>query len=152
MSNEPTAGIRVLLVEDNEIDVEITKRVLAKSGLPIRLDVARDGEDALAALLDAKQGPLPRLILVDLRLPGMDGAEVVRRIRRDPELGPIPVAVLTGATGDRAMLESIEAGANMYFVKPITAKDAAGIVDAVERYWQTIERLIRKQSKERRAA
>jgi len=155
MANDREDAIPILLVEDNEIDVEITKRILDKSGLPIRLLVARDGEEALNLLFGGKPGAdrairaaLPKLILLDLRLPAMDGIDIVRRIKKDPDLCPIPVVMLTGVTGDRSMLECIEAGANMYFIKPMTTGDAVGIIKTVERYWVIIEGLLRKAQRD----
>ena len=147
MSNEPES-ISVLLVEDNEIDVEITRRVLAKSGAAIVLDVARDGSEALALLSRSRtqrdreaQPPLPSLVLLDLRLPLMDGRELLRRIKNDTELCAIPVAVLTGATGEKPMLECMELGSNMYFVKPMTVSDAATLIPTIRKYWAVIEQL-----------
>ena len=148
MSNELPSTIYILLVEDNEIDVEITRRVLAKSGVAVTLDVARDGEEALDLLsrqrsqqASVSEAQLPGLVLLDLRLPLMDGREVLRRIKSDPDLCPIPVAVLTGATGERPMLECMELGGNMYFVKPMTVRDATNLLPAVQRYWAVIDRL-----------
>ena len=147
MSNEPES-ISVLLVEDNEIDVEITRRVLAKSGAAIALEVARDGSEALALLSRSRtqrdteaQAQLPSLVLLDLRLPLMDGRELLRRIKNDTELCAIPVAVLTGATGEKPMLECMELGSNMYFVKPMTVSDAATLIPAIRKYWAVIEQL-----------
>ena len=147
MSNEPES-ISVLLVEDNEIDVEITRRVLAKSGAAIALEVARDGSEALALLSRSRtqrdreaQPRLPSLVLLDLRLPLMDGRELLRRIKNDTELCAIPVAVLTGSTGEKPMLECMELGSNMYFVKPMTVSDAATLIPAIRKYWAVIEQL-----------
>ena len=145
------SAIPVLLVEDNEIDVEITRRLLTSIGVPIRLYIARDGEEALSLLLEpktadiaAQQAALPKLILLDLRLPTMDGLDLLRRIKRDSNLCPIPVAMLTGVTGDRPMLQCMEAGANMYFTKPMTAGDIIGVVETVQKYWVVMEGLRRR--------
>ena len=154
MKNQSAIAIPVLLVEDNEIDVEITKRVLARSGLNVRLDIATNGEEALDLLARRNRdvGPLreeaalPRLILLDLRLPGVDGREVLRRIKNDPELCSIPVAVLTGSTDQRPMMECMAIGGNMYFVKPITASDALNIMTVVQKYWVLIENLSRRRA------
>src|SRR3990172_6688540 len=94
MPDQQETAIPVLLVEDNEIDVEITKRVLAASGLNVRLAVARDGNEALDVLFGetgrgspaAEETQPPRLIMLDLGLPGIDGREVLRRIKNDPGL------------------------------------------------------------------
>jgi CheY-like chemotaxis protein len=149
MSNEPES-ISVLLVEDNEIDVEIAKRVLNRSGIDVRLSVARDGKEALDLLccgLPPDAAPLeepPRLIVLDLGLPGIDGYEVLRRIKNDPDLCPIPVAVLTGNTDQGQMLQCLSMGGNMFFIKPMTVADVARILKAVQKYWLLIEHLQRK--------
>lgn len=144
MAIEPEGTMSILLVEDNEIDVEITKRVLAKSEPGIDLTVARDGKEALDLLFQrpetAREAGRTQLILLDLRLPLMDGRELLRRIKDHPELGAIPVAVLTGMGGERTMLECLALGGNMYFSKPITAADAAVLLPAVRKYWAAIAR------------
>jgi len=144
-ANDP---LPVLLVEDNEIDVEITERIFARSGVSVSLRVARDGKEALDLLLSGRGGEahrrpkeLPALVLLDLRLPIIDGIDVLRRLKADPELCAIPVAVLTGASGERPMLESMALGGNMYFVKPISAIEASTLIPAVRKYWDVMERL-----------
>jgi len=142
-------GVSVLLVEDNEIDVEVTKRVLAQAGIAVTLQVARDGADAIdALLLGRERSQLPRLVLLDLGLPGIDGPEVLRRIKGNAELCAIPVAVLTGQGGSRAMMECMALGGNMYFVKPITPPEAARILRAVEQYWALMEQLAARRTQE----
>lgn len=148
MADDLEAPVSVLLVEDNEIDAEIVRRVFDKSGVAVRLQLARDGEEALDVLYrrprhdDAE--PLPRLVLLDLRLPGLDGREVLRRMKSDQALCAIPVAVLTGLGGERPMLECFRLGGNMFFVKPMTSADAAHIVRVAQRYWALMEKLMRK--------
>ena len=137
--------LSILLVEDNEIDAEITKRVIAKSGIAVSVQVARDGEEALEILLEATGGggrrERPRLVLLDLRLPGIDGWEILRRIKNHAELCVIPVAVLTGVRNNRLMMECLELGGNMYFVKPITESEAANLLPAINKYWGVMEKL-----------
>jgi CheY-like chemotaxis protein len=145
MSENTTGDVSVLLVEDNEIDVEVTKRVLAKAGVPVALQVARDGADAMDVLLRWRgSSELPRLVLLDLQLPGLDGPEVLRRIKGDTELCAIPVAVLTRQGGNRAMMRCMELGGNMFFVKPMTLGEAVHILRAVEQYWVLMDRLLGK--------
>lgn len=147
--DDTTGRVSILLVEDNEIDVEVTKRVLAQAGVAVALQVARDGADALdALLLGRERSELPRLVLLDLGLPGIDGSEVLRRIKRDADLCSIPVAVLTGQGGSKPMMECMELGGNMFFVKPMTSADAARILRAVEQYWLLMERLVTKTDQE----
>jgi CheY-like chemotaxis protein len=141
-------GMRVLLVEDSDVDMEVLKRTLVGSRLPVELEVARDGREALELLLkweasrSRRESALPKLILLDLRLPDMDGVEVLRRIKRSPRLYTIPVAMLTGISGERPMLECMAAGANMYFVKPMTVEDALAALTTVQTYWNVIGRFI----------
>jgi two-component system response regulator len=138
-------ALSVLLIEDNEIDAEIAKRVIAKTGIAVSLQVARDGEEALEILFqppgDGDQRERPRLVLLDLRLPGIDGREILRRIKRHAELCVIPVAVLTGVRDNRLMMECLELGGNMYFVKPITESEAANLLPAISKYWGVMEKL-----------
>ena len=146
--DEVVGGVSILLVEDNEIDVEVTKRVLAKAGVSVALQVVRDGGDALDALLLGRGGSaLPRLVLLDLGLPGIDGPEVLRRIKSDAELCTIPVAVLTGQGGNQAMMECMALGGNMFFVKPMTPAEAGRILDAVEQYWLLMDQLVGKSER-----
>lgn len=149
MSNDPSSAMPVLLVEDNEIDVEITRRVLTRCGLGVTLSVARDGKEALERLRpgvparrDAPSAPsIPRLVLLDLGLPVVEGREVLRRIKDDATLCPIPVVLLTGNTGERSMRECMDSGGNMYLVKPLTVTEAVNIITAVRKYWTVMEKL-----------
>jgi CheY-like chemotaxis protein len=137
----------VLLVEDNEVDVDITKRVLSKSGAPVRLCIARDGEEALTLLThgQSSEAPeLPRLVLLDLGLPGVDGRAIIKRLKADDDLSLIPLAVLSGASGDRPLLECMALGANMYYVKPLVPDDANNLISAVQKYWSIVDRLRRR--------
>jgi CheY-like chemotaxis protein len=142
--HEPLA---VLLVEDNGVDVEITERVFARSGMSISLRVARDGKEAMDVLLSRGGEVRPALILLDLRLPVIDGTEVLRRIKANPDISAVPVAVLTGASGERPMLESMALGGNMYFSKPISVSDAKALIPAVEKYWEIMRGLGQSDAK-----
>lgn len=140
-----TQPLPILLIEDNELDVEITSRIFARSGASVSLRVARDGKEALDVLRHGRSGDtpaeLPALVLLDLHLPVIHGTDVLRRLKADPMLCAIPVAVLTGAVGERPMLESVALGGNMYFVKPISAKEAATLIPMVRQYWDVMEHL-----------
>ncbi|MEX1255029.1 MAG: response regulator [Dehalococcoidia bacterium] len=147
-TNVLNTNMRILVVEDSEVDMEVLKRMLVTSRLSVSLDVARDGREALELLLRREgarpraEGNLPKLILLDLRLPDMDGIELLRRIKRSPRLYTIPVAMLTGVSGERPMLECMAAGANMYFEKPMTMEDALAALTTVETYWKVIAKFI----------
>jgi CheY-like chemotaxis protein len=130
--------LSILLVEDNEIDAEITCQVIRRTGAEFTLQLVRDGNEALDVLLSGTTSR-PQLILLDLRLPGIDGWEVLRRLKNDAELCAIPVAVLTGQTD--CMQECSQLGGNMYFVKPITQGDVASLLPAIDRYWAVMNKL-----------
>ena len=140
MNNNQT--LPVLLVEDNEIDIAITQRTVSRSAPEIALTVARGGAAALDVLFDSAQ-PAPRLVLLDLGLPDVDGQEVLRRIKDHLQLSIVPVAVLTGATEERVVMDCLRLGGNMFFVKPIAASDVTNLVTAVRRYWDIMETLQR---------
>ena len=145
MPEEHQSAMPVLLVEDNELDVEMTQRVLSRLATSVRLVVARDGREALDVLLAPPVADeLPRLVLLDLRLPGVDGRDVLRRIKNDPQLCIIPVVVLTGLGGQRPLLDCMELGGNMFFVKPLSEADAAHVMGVVQRYWQLMDTLTRR--------
>lgn len=132
----------ILLVEDDESDIALTARALARNGISNRLIVARDGEEALA-LLDGR-GPDPRLVpalvLLDLKLPKIDGVEVLRRMRADPVTRRIPVVVLTSSSEDRDRVTSCDTGANSYLRKPVDFGRFAEAVRQLGLYWIGLER------------
>jgi CheY-like chemotaxis protein len=130
--------LSILLIEDNDIDAEITQQVIRRAREEVSVQLARDGEEALE-ILSVRDGRRPQLILLDLRLPGFDGWEILRRLKNDAELAAIPVAVLTGQR--ESMLESLRSGGNMYFIKPITERDAASLFPAIDQYWAALESL-----------
>jgi CheY-like chemotaxis protein len=151
MAEESRNGMGVLLVEDNEDDIELVRRMLEKTGVDADLHVARDGEEALAVLARARghagmAPPGPRVILLDLRLPDVDGRELLHRIKNDPQLCSIPVVVLTGSQGEQPMMECARLGGNMYFVKPITLADAAHVFQAVRKYWMVMGAVMRRRT------
>ena len=126
--------IRLLCVEDNPDDVELTLRAFKKINLTNSIDVASDGEVALARLFDPTR-PLPDLVLLDLKLPKVDGLEVLARIRKEERTRVMPVVVLTSSKEDRDIVESYKLGANSYVPKPV---DFAEFVEATRQlgmYW-----------------
>lgn len=136
--------VEILLVEDNPSDVELTLHALKKQNLANRVEVARDGAEALDFLFCT--GPYanrsgadhPRLVLLDLKLPKVSGLDVLRRIKADPRTKAIPVVMVTSSLEDRDILESYALGVNSYVVKPV---DFAKFTDAVGRlgmYWLLI--------------
>ena len=137
----------ILLVEDNPDDEALTLRALEKNRISNEVFVARDGVEALDILFAtgshvARSGAaLPQVVLLDLKLPRIDGLEVLRRIRADARTKILPVVVLTSSTEDRDLVESYSLGANSYVRKPV---DFAQFVDAVRQlglYWLVLNEL-----------
>jgi CheY-like chemotaxis protein len=134
----------ILLVEDNRMDVELTLDAFREARLLNTVHVAPTGQDALDYLFgrgkyaDRHTYPLPNLILLDLKLPGIDGFEVLRQIKETPILKRLPVIVLTSSKeeGDRAF--SYDIGANSYLVKPVSFEGFLGIIRQIEGYWLSL--------------
>ena len=134
----------ILLVEDNRMDVELTLDAFREARLKNTVHVATDGQAALDYLLgqgvfaDRATYPLPNLILLDLKLPGIDGFEVLRQVKGTPVLKRVPVVVLTSSKeeGDRAL--SYDIGANSYLVKPVSFEGFLLVVREIEGYWLTL--------------
>jgi two-component system response regulator len=129
----------ILLIEDNPNDEALTLRALKKSNIANRVVVARDGVEALNYLfgLWADGGPnmLPQLILLDLKLPKLDGLEVLKRIRDDERTKLLPVVILTTSVEDRDRLEGYRLGANSYVRKPVDFAEFAQAVIQLGLYW-----------------
>jgi CheY-like chemotaxis protein len=146
---------RILLVDDNRMDVELTLDAFEQAHLGNEIEVVRTGQQALDRLLDGapdaarRSSPLPDLILLDLKMPGIDGIEVLRRIKQAPTLRRIPVVVLTSSReeGDRAM--AYDAGANSYLVKPLSFEGFVEVVHRLLDYWFVLN--IRPPDQERAA-
>jgi CheY-like chemotaxis protein len=132
---------QILLVEDNRMDVELTLDAFREGKLANIVHVARDGQQALDYMFnvgkyaDRTKYPLPDLILLDLKLPRIDGHEVLQRLKTAPVIKRIPVIVLTSSKeeGDRAL--SYDSGANSYLVKPVSFDGFLDVVRQVEDYW-----------------
>jgi two-component system response regulator len=134
-------AVEILLVEDNPYDVELTLRALSEHHLANRVHVVRDGAEALAFLFgEGKEGgrvpdPLPKVILLDLKLPLVSGLEVLRRIKGDERLRSTPVVVLTSSREDQDVVASYELGVNSYIVKPVEFEDFVAAVSKMGLYW-----------------
>ncbi len=126
----------ILLVEDNPMDVELTLRAFAKGHLANPVEVARDGEEAMQRIDGWERGELPPLVvLLDLKLPKVDGLEVLRRIKAHPRLRSIPVVVLTTSSEDSDMRAAYQLGANSYIVKPVSFDNFMDVAAQIELYW-----------------
>ena len=134
----------ILLVEDNAMDVELILDAFKEVRLNNKIQVARNGKEALQYLFgeggfaDRKKYPLPDIVLLDLNMPGVDGHEVLRRIKTAEKLKRLPVIILTSSKdeGDRAM--SYDNGANSYLVKPVSFDSFLEVVKKVYEYWLTL--------------
>lgn len=133
--------VEILLVEDNPADVELTLNTLQENHLANHVQVARDGAEALEFLFGtgAYAGrnvqDRPKVVLLDLKLPKLDGREVLRRIRADPRTQTIPVVVLTSSPEERDIVESYRLGVNSYIVKPVDFEQFTATVKQLSLYW-----------------
>ena len=131
--------VEILLVEDNLNDVELTLRAFGKYRLTNRIHVARDGQEALDYLhgIDAGGGgnARPKVVLLDLKLPKVDGLEVLTAIRSSNTLHTLPVVILTSSREERDIVESYDLGVNSYIVKPIEFDKFVDTVQTLGLYW-----------------
>jgi CheY-like chemotaxis protein len=131
-------SLRVLLVEDDPDHAELVRRGLEEYGSRLQLTHLADGESALEFLKDRaprKSAGRPHLILLDLRLPRMDGLEVLREIKSTPDLADIPCVVLTTSRAEGDMLKAYRLHANSYIVKPGDYGRFVKLISGIERYW-----------------
>lgn len=134
-------NIRILLVEDNEGDVFLTRKAFQIAKITNDIFVARDGEIAMEMLTN-KSGyegfDIPDIILLDMNLPKKDGRQVLKEIKANEELRRIPVVVLTSSKAERDVLESYDLHASSYIVKPIDFEKFHEVVTALENFWFTV--------------
>lgn len=126
----------IFLVEDNPVDVDLTLRAFARSKLVNHVEVARDGEEAMVWLERWTPGrPLPLVVLLDLKLPRIDGLEVLRRYKAHERFRAVPVVVLTSSAEDRDIELAYQYGANSYIVKPVDFDKFLNVAQQIELYW-----------------
>lgn len=130
----------VLIVDDRASDAELVTHAFRRSRPNVRAEICVSGAQALERLT-RKDLPRPGLILMDLKMPGMDGHEVLKRIKEDPALRSIPVVVFTGSRLEEDIARSYDLGANCYLAKPTTAAGYGAIVDELYRFWMAIKQL-----------
>jgi two-component system response regulator len=123
----------ILLVEDTEDDIELTRRALKKNRLTNPLIIARDGQEALDYLLG--DGELPAIILLDLQLPKIGGLDVLRRLKAEPRTRLIPIIILTSSREERDVVEGYSNGANSYIRKPVDFSQFTEAVRQLGLYW-----------------
>jgi two-component system response regulator len=133
--------VEILLVEDNSRDAEMTMRTLRKRNLANNIVHLKDGQEALDWLLGTKsQGgrdarPFPKVVLLDLKLPKVDGLEVLRALRADQRTRLLPVVVMTSSNEQRDVIESYKLGVNSYVVKPVDFDAFSAAVAELGHYW-----------------
>ena len=130
--------VDILLVEDNPNDAELTQRALRKTEIGARLVIARDGAEALERLFTERLRP--RVIFLDLKLPKIDGIEVLRQIRVEEHTKGIPVVVLTSSQEERDITESYKLGVNSYVVKPVEFDKFYKTVSDLGTYWLVLNK------------
>jgi two-component system response regulator len=127
-------AVEILLVEDNPNDVQLTLHALKRHRLTNRIRVVRDGAEALDFLF-ADGAEVPKVVMLDLKLPRVDGIEVLRAIRADSRTRMIPVVVLTSSREERDIAQTYDLGANSYIVKPVDFEQFTEAVRQLGLYW-----------------
>lgn len=132
--------VEILLVEDDPADLELTLHALRSEKLCNRVCVARDGEEALEFLFAPGNAhrTMPRLVLLDLKLPKVDGMEVLRRMKNSPHTHDVPVVILTSSREERDLVESYRLGSNSYIQKPVDFDQFRATVKQVGMYWLVV--------------
>jgi two-component system response regulator len=127
--------VEILLIEDNPDDAELAIRALKKRNLANRLRHISDSEEALQYLFDPTMSHYPKLILLDLKMPKIDGIQVLKRLKNDERLRVIPVVMLTSSKEERDIIESYNLGVNAYIVKPVQFDKFIEAVDQIGFFW-----------------
>lgn len=138
--------VEILLVEDNPTDAELTTRALKKKNLANNLVWVKDGEEALDFIYSRgrykdRVNGTPKLILLDLKLPKIDGIEVLRNLKSDARTRTVPVVVLTSSHEERDIVESYQLGVNSYIVKPVDFDKFLEMVSQVGLYWSLMNKV-----------
>lgn len=139
--------MHILLVEDIEDDIELTRMAFRESNIANRLDVVRDGEEALDYLFcrgdhaHRKDDPLPAVVLLDLRLPKLDGLDVLEQLRNDRATRYLPVVVLTSSREQDDLIGSYDRGANSFIRKPVEFEKFSKAVRELELYWLVLNEI-----------
>jgi two-component system, chemotaxis family, response regulator Rcp1 len=137
-------AIEILMVEDNPVDVLVTREALKQGRITNNLSVAEDGEEALDFLFRTGQfsaAPRPDLILLDLNLPKKDGREILTELKNNPDLRSIPVVILTTSQAEEDVLRSYDCGANCFIVKPVDLEQFTSTIRSIEDFWFSIVKL-----------
>jgi CheY-like chemotaxis protein len=132
-------ALNILLVEDDEVDVMNVQRAFDRNRISNPLFVAHDGIAALEMLKSGKVPPLRRIILLDLNMPRMSGIELLRELRKDPELQHTPVVVLTTSNDERDKIEAYNLNVAGYLLKPVTFGNFVDLMATLNKYWMLVE-------------
>jgi CheY-like chemotaxis protein len=131
----------ILLVEDNPMDVDLTRRALARRNAGSRLEVARDGQEALEVIASWDHGgPLPAVVLLDINLPKISGLEVLRQLRAHPRFGMLPVVMLSTSSEDVDVGRAYALGANSFIVKPVDFACFVEVAGQIEHFWMVLNK------------
>ena len=134
----------ILLVEDNPMDIDLTKKAFVRRNLTNPIEVARDGEEALEWIKRWEGGePQPAMILLDLKLPRVDGLEVLRQLKAHTQFRTIPVVVLTTSEEDIDVESAYQIGANSYIVKPVDFDKFMQVAEQVKLYWTVLNKTMK---------
>ena len=145
-------GIEILLVDDSSSDVELTIYALRKNAMVNRIHVARDGEEALNFLFcrepfrERAGEPLPRLILLELKMPKVDGLSVLRTVKEDRRTRAIPVIILTSSKEEKDLVKSYDLGVNSYIQKPVDFDQFRETVRTLGLYWLLVNQAPPRQT------
>ena len=139
-------AVDVLLVDDDQLDAELTIRALRKDGLANKIFWAKDGQEGLDFVyrqgsFKDRDGANPKLILLDIKMPRVDGIEVLRRLKSDPATRLIPIVIMTSSDRDRDVIESYRLGVNAYVVKPIEFENLSKAIMYLGFFWMAVNRL-----------
>ena len=140
-------AVNILLVEDNDDHIELTKRALEENGVLNKIYVAKDGKEALDFLYnrdkysDRAEAPKPGLILLDVKLPKIDGFEVLKQVKGDPDLKLIPIIMLTTSSRDEEIAKGYSEGANSYVTKPVDFNEFVAKIKNLQMYWVLVNAL-----------
>ena len=138
--------VEILIIEDNDSDLELALRALRKANLANKVLALRDGTQALDYLFGEGEfagrdvNSHPRVVLLDLKLPKVNGTEVLRRMKSDPRTATVPVVVLTSSNEERDRLASYQLGANSFIVKPVEFDSFSRAVTEIGMYWMLLNR------------
>jgi len=136
--------IHILLVDDDEADVLLTRRALQRDKLLLEVHEVQNGEDCMAFLRKQppyEDAPRPDIVLLDLNMPRMGGLEVLEAVRADPELRFLPIVILTTSSSDEDIVRSYNLNANCYITKPVNLSEFKRVIESIEHFWFTVVRL-----------